>query len=356
MMDQPQSLRTLFASAKTEKESLESRTDSNSDSYRNDVDATIAKFKECQRLVQFLSLFSPNESLEEVATRDIPYLTVDYLLADLLQRSHNPDREPALRSALEQYEQYLSRLDTYDLLSNSDKNLYERYSENPSSFSLAPVNDAATRRDVKVARFREEKELKQKLEYLSQNQNRLQSDDEDVRKLYIAEINLYTHQAFQSLDLITWELSMLMAIRRAPQLSGKDQARDARMRGNTGQSGYSERLDAPLSQLLKNGKLGPLLSKEGKPLQPFTLLDRRSQLQQGVFRPGHNLPTMTIDEYLEEERKRGGIIEGGGQSDAKPEIDEDDMEKADEETMKARAWDEFKEANPRGSGNTLNRG
>lgn len=89
---------------------------------------------------------------------------MDYLLADLLQRSHNPDREPALRSALEQYEQYLSRLDTYDLLSNSDKNLYERYSENPSSFSLAPVNDAATRRDVKVARFREEKELKQKLE------------------------------------------------------------------------------------------------------------------------------------------------------------------------------------------------
>lgn len=74
MMDQPQSLRTLFASAKTEKESLESRTDSNSDSYRSDVDATIAKFKECQRLVQFLSLFSQNESLEEVATGDIPYL------------------------------------------------------------------------------------------------------------------------------------------------------------------------------------------------------------------------------------------------------------------------------------------
>lgn len=89
---------------------------------------------------------------------------MDYLLADLLQRSHNPDREASLRSALGQYEQYLSRLDTYDSLSNSDKKLYERYSENPSSFSLAPVNDAATRRDVKVARFREEKELKQKLE------------------------------------------------------------------------------------------------------------------------------------------------------------------------------------------------
>ena len=29
---------------------------------------------------------------------------------------------------------------------------------------------------------------------------------------------------------------------------------------------------------------------------------------------------------------------------------------SDEETIKARAWDEFVEANPKGSGNTLNRG
>lgn len=91
-------------------------------------------------------------------------------------------------------------------------------------------------------------------------------------------------------------------------------------------------------------------------MQPFTLLDRRTQLQQGVFRSGHNLPTMSIDEYLEEEKRRGNVIQGGEQSGIQPEIDEDDMDKADEETMKARAWDEFTEANPRGSGNTLNRG
>lgn len=66
---------------------------------------------------------------------------------------------------------------------------------------------------------------------------------------------------------------------------------------------------------------------------------------------------MTIDEYLEEERRRGGMIEGGGENSLlRPEPDEDNTEKADEETMKARAWDEFTEANPKGSGNTLNRG
>ena len=104
-------------------------------------------------------------------------------------------------------------------------------------------------------------------------------------------------------------------------------------------------------------KGGPLLDPKGKPLQPFTILDKRTQMQKGVFRPGHNLPTMSIDEYLEEEQRRGGIIEGGGNANApQAEPDEDNMDLVDEATMKARNWDEFVEANPKGAGNTLNRG
>lgn len=192
------------------------------------------------------------------------------------------------------------------------------------------------------------------LKYLSQNYNQLQNDDEDIRKLYLAEINLYTHQSFQAMDLLVQELSMLSAMRNAAPAPNPREQDDPRRR-IAEQSAYSDRVDAPLSQLLKGGK-GPLLSKEGKPMQPFTLLDRRTQLQQGVFKPSHNLPTMSIDDYLEEEKRRGNVVQGGEQSGVQPEIDEDDLDKADEETMKARAWDEFTEANPRGSGNTLNRG
>lgn len=116
---------------------------------------------------------------------------------------------------------------------------------------------------------------------------------------------------------------------------------------------YSERLDPP--QNFINGGGGPILNKEGKPLQPFTLLDNRQKLRNGVFKPGHNLPTMTIDEYLDEERRRGGFIERE-QSGRTAEVDEDDHEKADQETMKAREWDEYTESHAKGSGNTLNRG
>lgn len=92
------------------------------------------------------------------------YLTVDYHLADLLQRSYSSDREASLRRALQQYERFLTRLDDYELLNDSNKKHYERYAENPSTFSLTPVNDAASRREVKITRFKEEKELKQRLE------------------------------------------------------------------------------------------------------------------------------------------------------------------------------------------------
>ncbi|KAJ5120615.1 uncharacterized protein N7515_010003 [Penicillium bovifimosum] len=354
-MEEPQSLRSLFAAAKAQKNALGSRGDTNSETYREEVTGTIAKFLECQRQVSMLSLFSSNELLEDVSTADIQYMTLEYHLAELMQRATSSDRENALKSALEYYEKYLMRLDEYLLLSGGDKKLFEQYMANSTSFTLAPANDAAARREIKVRRFREEKELKQKLEYFAQNEARLQSDDDDTRSLYLAEIQLYTHQTFQALDLLIQELSILSAMRNAPPRPPPTD--DPRQRSNIGGLNYSERLDPSTSQLLRGGRGGPLLNSKGKPMQPFTLLGRRSEMQKGVFRPGHNLPTMTIEDYLDEEHRRGGIIEGGGEkSGIKPEVDEDDHDIADQETLKARAWDEFTEANPKGAGNTLNRG
>ena len=91
-------------------------------------------------------------------------MTLEYHLAELMQRGASSHRESVLRRALEQYEKYLMRLDEYLLLPGGDKKLFEQYMANPTSFTLAPSNDAAARREIKVTRFREEKELKQKLE------------------------------------------------------------------------------------------------------------------------------------------------------------------------------------------------
>ena len=185
----------------------------------------------------------------------------------------------------------------------------------------------------------------------------LQGDDATLREIILAEIELCVHHTFHSLDIIAQELKILALMPTTLSPRPEDRAADERERNSRGGAEYSERLDPSLSHLLNKGKAGPILSKDGKPLQPFTLLDSRQAVRNGVFRPDHRLPTMTIDEYLAEEKRRGGIIEGGGEQSGRPaELDEDNLEKADMETMKAREWDEFTESNPKGSGNTLNRG
>lgn len=179
-----------------------------------------------------------------------------------------------------------------------------------------------------------------------------------MRTLHLTNISLSTYRAFADLESIAQELDILKLAPPPPPPGTRPQnsVSDNRTRDREN-NGYSERLDTNLSSLLAGGPGGPILSKSGRPLRPFTLLDSRSRLQQGVFRPDHNLPTMTIDEYLEEEKKRGGIIEGGGEaSGRRPEVDEDDYDVADAATYKARGFDEFAEDNPRGSGNTMNMG
>ncbi len=53
------------------------------------------------------------------------------------------------------------------MLSTSDRKLYERYMENRDDFSLISSNDPGARRDTKIARFKQECELKLKLEVSS---------------------------------------------------------------------------------------------------------------------------------------------------------------------------------------------
>ncbi|KAL0262669.1 Type 2A phosphatase-associated protein 42 [Diplodia seriata] len=368
---QPQSLRALFYGAEAKRKELESTYDSNSDAYQQKLSSAIATYEECLRVADRVSLFSPNETLEDVSSGDIQYMVINYHLAELLQRAVGTDRKSTLLSARESYEKFMKLLDSYDVLSKPDAKLYEKYQESPNSFSTASTTDAAARRDTKISRFRAEKELKAKLEvcsvaisrgpisnrgiqHLNQNPAAFQNDEDALRQLHLTNIALCVHQTFASLESLAQELQILAMAPPAPPPNAGPATEDWRQRDRRG-DGYSERLDSPLASL--SSRTGPILSADGKPMRPFTLLDSRQRVQQGVFRPDHSLPTMTIDEYLDEERKRGGIIEGGGeQSGMQPEPDEDNLEKADAETLKARAWDDYKDDNAKGSGNTMNRG
>ena len=89
------------------------------------------------------------------------------------------------------------------------------------------------------------------------------------------------------------------------------------------------------------------------------MITKREALQKQVFRPGHNLPTMTIEEYLDLEIARGNVLSGGTyvyrnlihREPQTTQIDED----SEEATYKARQWDAFKDDNPAGWGNRYNK-
>lgn len=95
------------------------------------------------------------------------YMSINYHLADLIQRVFTPEvsaRKEHLMQARARYELFLKMLDSYDMLSKGNEKLFESYNEDKQNFSTVSTKDAAARRDVKIARFREEKELKRKLE------------------------------------------------------------------------------------------------------------------------------------------------------------------------------------------------
>ena len=93
-------------------------------------------------------------------------MTISYQLAELVQRITGDvsARKSNLLKSRDYYERFLKMLDSYDILSKSDARLFEQYTEDRNNFSTASTKDAAARRDAKIARFKEEKELKRKLE------------------------------------------------------------------------------------------------------------------------------------------------------------------------------------------------
>ncbi|KAK5078088.1 Type 2A phosphatase-associated protein 42 [Lithohypha guttulata] len=360
MAESEASLSDLFKQAKSDQNDLDN-LDPRSDDFKALLASCLSTLQQCSQLVDRLALFSSNEDIDDVSTSDIRYLGIDYLLAELTMRSYSPtDRKVQLDEASQMFERVVTRLDEYSLLRAASKKLLEAYKDGPRTFRIVPETAGMeAKRNTKIRRFQEEKELKARLQLLREQSQSLNVDDEVLRNLYLAELNLYVYQAFQALDMISQERQILALVPQQPDpdrpMHPANDNRDRRNGMHNGQL-YSDRLDSP--ELLNAARPHRgILDASGRPLQPFTITSQRTDLRKGVFRPGHSLPTMSIDEYLEEERKRGGIIEGGGpQSEQRPEVDEDNVAAQDAATMKAREWDEFVEANPKGAGNTINRG
>ncbi|KAF8559702.1 TAP42-like protein [Imleria badia] len=380
------SLSALYAKA-LDKAARASDSPTISDETQELIRDTLSDLVQLTSRVASLSLFSSNEILEDISTSDLVYLSLPFIRAEVQNRVRTIDRDDRM-SNLAQVQRHLnmytSSLETYDIVPETERVLC---GQQPSS-----IREAAKRREVKIRQYKAEKDLRTRIEVIRRRRRQLvpedrssgdfnlvaslllpsEDDAEDLetenilREATLLLLRLFYAQACAQLEGVDQEIQLLHNAPTQPPLP-KPPADERRNKTKDQEDTW--KIDA--APELPNK--GPLLDPHGKPLQPFTILPAsgsdRTRLHAQVFGPGHRLPTMTIDEYLEIERQRGGILSTRGpQPEAKPPSSEQlaiDSEmdgtvlgelKAEEQRHKDEQWAQYKEAHPRGAGNTMNRG
>ncbi|AGO10524.1 AaceriABR072Wp [[Ashbya] aceris (nom. inval.)] len=324
------------------------------EAYQAEVARTLEGLAEVRQAVHTLGLFSRNEGVEDVATGTLELLALDWQLARVAARRYRRGADSRswrlryLEEAVQFAMQFLVGLQDYGVLDEALAKRLDSFEKTfrpnvdelyPQPQSARDIGGAHLRREAKIAQFRRTRELAAQLEELEARRDVEGADEELERQLWLAQLKQMSYECFSELEgwLMEMELLRNTAPSEEPTAPSLSSAQDPQE--------YTERLES-LQQ--------PLLSKYGKVLRNFTLVDQRDRVKERVLGYGQYGPTMTVEEFLEQEFESGRVLQGGDEPEEVP--DEDNEEWQDKQTYKEREWDEFKEANPRGSGNTMNKG
>lgn len=92
-------------------------------------------------------------------------MLIDFYLGELVMKKQGLDRRDALLRAQAAYQVFLRLCDSYSILDKTDRNTFQTLSQATTANDLNYLpKDPGARRQAKIARFRQEKELKTKLE------------------------------------------------------------------------------------------------------------------------------------------------------------------------------------------------
>lgn len=354
-------------------------------------------------LIENADLFSDNENIEEISTSSLKYLLIPFehgkfidsnavssqlgLNADPIKR--NKLRLIVIKIVESMIWKFVSmvvlnlKIDEYkdNQLNNEDfKKIYKwiltysdlRQSEisNNGNQGFVKLNELEkinfqnggpmARREMKISKFQLEKELNNKIKILDNKEIFDKLDEEVVRKVRIDQILLAILDSIGILENLSMEREMLsnivgnsgddlqqLKIEGMQLLDDDNDNSDSRKKNKSFDKGYTDKVENI------NANNNPILSKEGKVLRPFTIVGsdlQRKELQKKVTGTGQVLPTMTVEELVDQELKNGGMVKP---KEEEPEIDEDDYEWQDKETHRLREWDEFTDSHKKGSGNKM---
>ena len=268
---------------------------------------------------------------------------------------------------------------------------------NDSSSSTKSRMNPSQLRQMKIQRYQRKKSTSQKQSHIqSQLQRRSRlgiSDDEPMeghdseslsRTLYIETLRLYAEESLEEVQSSKGELEMLDMAMQMESMRAQGNVMDPRMmRGGPPQAGMMgppgpyrmspQQPQQPLqmTQISQHPVTGQLEFNKQRvsngQLQPVAQTKiQRQEIANGIFRPSWNQPTMSLEELGDIERSEA-IARGEAQKLAEAEaiykprrydqLMKDGMED-DEKLVEAsaeldRKWDDWKDENPRGSGNKM---
>ena len=318
------------------------------------------------------SLFSSNESVDDISSRSLSLLTLEHYLAMAYCSLPVPpdqiaNRQKHIQSACDLWVSFLHRLEQLELLSDDDQEQYKTLMEISDRENSATTLPPPANRDAKIARFRVKQEAeqeRQRLQSLLQRRGRLgvsaddemDGHDEDSleRTVALTTVQIAKSEALEEWSSALRELPMIaMMVKAQEDRQGRDRyhgkSTDAREREPPSASAPTGPLK--LTHITQNGMTGELHI-------------RKEEIQSQVFRPGWNQPTMSLEELgdrevaaaMERDEKQK-VAEAGNKLKPrryeqliKDEM-EDDADLVDASAALDRQWDEFKDQNPRGSGN-----
>lgn len=355
--------------------------------------------RKCEDMISKLGLFSSNEKKDDISTGNLKYLLVPYYLGELVEKISEGDRLQILKASQAKLKEFIAFCEAMELLPED---------ELETSIPAGP-NGFADRRAKKIARFKRQKEAESKLlELKERNERRGRStrasalsthvdvgqedepdeDGEEGREVWLATVSLSLCKAIDLLEMLRKEEEMLSAIKEKELEEGQTQISQAMLDERTMKAEAWHRDAAARSQYTRPAKpitcatfaqdviegranVSQMHEHKHQPLifGPASLVGRnpttvREKMAAQVFQPHYRMPTMSIEEAgLKEmeimnkwQEKNVKLMEEANSSwhkekrPSKPsEEEEDEDEDAAEE--KARAWDDWKDDNPRGAGN-----
>ncbi|GMM37399.1 Tap42 protein [Saccharomycopsis crataegensis] len=352
--------------------------------YQHELVQLLNKLLKIKNQVYQLGIFSDNETVEDINTKDIKFLAVEYYLGELVSKKldYVGDEESQnrrinydfkirnLKKSVQFLIDFLAHLQNYNILNEFQSKKLGHFQDHyqPKLSELRP-NDPALRREEKIQNFKLEKLINEQLKTFEQRYPKFVNgeeedenaiDEDTLRELYLNKLRLFSLKSFSHLEMLNMELEVLanrpperiQEIPLPPPSSSaaapNGSSADKKLLSQENDYGYTERVEFR--------KPSELISPEGKVLQPFTFVSSKDQIKKKVFGYGQVMPTMSVEEYIEEEIKRGGIKTETITGEQNSESEDSDEDDSDEKLYKAREWDEFKDAHHRGEGNMKNKG